>query len=320
MRARLAVVALMAIVAAGSAGASWGATGPGGETVTLEPSCLSYPPDHVVRITLTGFPPNSEVVGDVELPRGGHIGPVTVQTDASGRYTNSIGSSAPGTFRLTVQWSGGTLVESLAVNCGGPNGTPAFDQPFLEFETQQVGFFSAPRQTTVTNYGPGALTVHSIRLTGPNPAEFLIASDSCSGSTVPVGGSCFVRVRFGPKTTERRNAALALASSAASRPFFLYLGGQGVPSTVPEGRRVLKASVEPKTVEAGEQRCFRFQAHTAAGDPLARALVRFAGERTRTGTEGRATLCARFPYQGTRTARVRRAGFRSVLLRIPVLP
>ena len=247
-RALLAMVLLVAIAVIASPGPSRGATAPGGETLTLEQECSAYPPRHTVRIILSAFPPNSEVVGTVEFPGGGGIGPVTVRTDADGGFTQTLDSTVPGTFRVTVEWSGGTLVETLNVNCGGPEGTlgvTPVDQ-VLEFGSKPIGFFSFPEQVTVTNHGPGALVFTGASLAGEDADEFLIASDSCSGMTLAVGAGCFVRVRFGPAAEGRRGATLELASSATARPYGLPpWGARAAPARPARARRSMARSPRP---------------------------------------------------------------------------
>ena len=126
-RYTLPAIVVLAIAISASPGPAPGATAPGGETLTLQPECSTWPPAHSVTISLDGFPPHTEVSGTAEFPGGGGAGPVTVQTDDNGHYAITIGSYKQGTFRATVEWSGGTLTESRDVNCGGPDGTPYAD-------------------------------------------------------------------------------------------------------------------------------------------------------------------------------------------------
>ena len=89
-------------------------------TLTLERNCSAYPPFHTVDVRLTGFPANTPISGSIQFPDGSGVG-ATFSTDGSGNFEFvGIGSTEPGTNTVTIVWSGGTLVESLNVNCALP--------------------------------------------------------------------------------------------------------------------------------------------------------------------------------------------------------
>lgn len=79
----------------------------------------------------------------------------------------------------------------------------------------------------------------------------------------------------------------------------------------------LDVTVVPKKVQRGERRRFRFRVLTADGEPVKRALVRFAGRRARTGRAGRARLDVKLKRAGRHRARVSKHGF--VAARVIVL-
>jgi hypothetical protein len=90
-------------------------------TLMLTKDCSLYPPYHGVTPNLSGFPPNTSFSGTLEFPSGGSVGSPSLSTDAAGNF--SIGSftdSEAGVWTATVVWSGGTLVQSLFVNCALP--------------------------------------------------------------------------------------------------------------------------------------------------------------------------------------------------------
>lgn len=298
-------------------GVSPGATGPNGETLTLEPACFDYPPWHGVTLTLTGFPPHSVVQGEIGLPGGGAAGYGPVQTDDNGSYSAYSSTDSPGTFTGSVEWSGGSLFESRYIDCARVRGSPEMKPPIVRFGEQEIGYFSAPKNVTVTNRGPGPLIIRRVRLAGRHPEEFLIAADACSGQKVASGNKCFLRVRFGPQADGSRGARLEMATSVRSDPYPIALHGTGFTRPHPEGNHPISARVEPTSVAGATRQCFAFSAREGSA-PLTRALVRFAGEQTRTDAEGKSTICKVFAYPGTRTARVSKRGYRSALLRIHV--
>jgi hypothetical protein len=90
-------------------------------SLTLTEDCSFYPPDNGLVISGTGFPPNTRFHMTVDPPVGGTFtvdGPI----DESGNF--SFGPPPipnAGTWTATVEWSGGTLVESLFVDCAAPS-------------------------------------------------------------------------------------------------------------------------------------------------------------------------------------------------------
>jgi hypothetical protein len=90
-------------------------------TLTLTRDCSRYPPFHGVDASLSGFPPNTPFLGTIFFPGGGGAGPVPFSTDSSGNFhIGPFGSDLPGTFTAVAEWAGGTLRQSLDVNCGLP--------------------------------------------------------------------------------------------------------------------------------------------------------------------------------------------------------
>ena len=81
----------------------------------------------------------------------------------------------------------------------------------------------------------------------------------------------------------------------------------GEAGTPPRGR--IRLSVVPRRVPAGERRGFRFRTRLArGGDPVAGAVVRFAGRRARTDSRGRVALTVRLPRPGRYRARASKRG------------
>jgi hypothetical protein len=77
-----------------------------------------------------------------------------------------------------------------------PQTTPVatISAPCLTFAGQTVGKTSAPVVTTLSNLGPGTLTINSVALTGYNPSEFAL-TNNC-GSSLAVGASCTLSITF----------------------------------------------------------------------------------------------------------------------------
>jgi hypothetical protein len=115
----------------------------------------------------------------------------------------------------------------------GITGSVALSATTLSFGSQSVGTTSTPAQViTLTNGGSTSLTINSIQLTGTNPGDYAIASNTCtSGSPIGVNGTCTVGVTFTPSTSGSRPATLSFADSATNSPQTVSLTGTG---TAPE--------------------------------------------------------------------------------------
>lgn len=72
------------------------------------------------------------------------------------------------------------------------------------------------------------LNIDEASLTGANPDQFAIASDSCSNATVAVGDTCTVGVQFNPTTRGAQTAELDLPSNDANSPVDIALSGTGL--------------------------------------------------------------------------------------------
>lgn len=80
-------------------------------------------------------------------------------------------------------------------------------------------------------------------------------------------------------------------------------------SEPPRKARRLKLTVAPTKVPRGERTAFRFRVVTSNGQPVERALVKFAGRRVRTGRAGRARLVVKLRRSGRHRVRARKRGF-----------
>ena len=107
-----------------------------------------------------------------------------------------------------------------------------------------MGTTSTPPQVvTLTNGGTSSLTITSIQVTGANPGDFAIPSNTC-GSSLGVNGTCTVSVTFAPTTSGSRAATLTFTDTATNSPQTVSLTGTG---TAPE------ASLAPSSFNFGNQ-------------------------------------------------------------------
>ncbi|HWJ10958.1 MAG TPA: choice-of-anchor D domain-containing protein [Nocardioides sp.] len=99
----------------------------------------------------------------------------------------------------------------------------------LSFGSQQTSTTSAIKPVTVTNTGSTPLLMGTAGIAGPGAGSFTKASDSCSGVSVPVGGSCQVGVQFKPTAVGNASATLSIPSNSPTSPHVVTLTGSGVP-------------------------------------------------------------------------------------------
>src|SRR5689334_11707835 len=88
----------------------------------------------------------------------------------------------------------------------------------LDFGDQVAKRSSKAQRVTVTNTGGKPLYVNSAVIDGDNKADFVIAHDTCTGSTVKAGKSCVMDVVFTPAVNERRRAVLVITDNAIDSP------------------------------------------------------------------------------------------------------
>jgi hypothetical protein len=92
-------------------------------TLSIERNCEAIPGANTVDVILSGFPPFTPFEATLEFDGSG-VGPIQLTTDANGSFDSStvgfIGSFEPATFTATIIWAGGTLRESLFVDCSTP--------------------------------------------------------------------------------------------------------------------------------------------------------------------------------------------------------
>ena len=116
MRKLAPVVALVAVTLLGAP-----ATATAQPTLTLTRDCSRFPPLHGLNVRLSGFPPSTPFEGTLAPPTGPILGPVGLMTNDAGTFAiGPFTSESAGTWRATITWSGGTLVQSLFVNCAPP--------------------------------------------------------------------------------------------------------------------------------------------------------------------------------------------------------
>jgi len=100
----------------------------------------------------------------------------------------------------------------------------------IDFGNQVATKTSAPRRITLTNTGGKKLYINSAVLGGDDQQDFIMSGDTCTGATIGPQKSCVIDVRFYPKRTGSKKAALTLTDSANDSPQTVSLSGNGINS------------------------------------------------------------------------------------------
>ena len=115
----------------------------------------------------------------------------------------------PRTGRLTVTESlfGGTAVTSDLLGQGGePALIPSFSG--LDFPATAVGQRSSTLSSDIDNIGFGPVRIVRFEVTGDDPDDFAVVSDSCHLQPVNPGASCSFDVAFTPTESGHRTATV----------------------------------------------------------------------------------------------------------------
>jgi hypothetical protein len=97
------------------------------------------------------------------------------------------------------------------------------------FGRAKEGLSSSPQSFTVTNQGLQDLMVDTASISGTNPSDFLVLSDTCSGQVVVSAGSCNIQVVFEPTSGGSKSAELLISSNDPNQnPYHVTLSGKGI--------------------------------------------------------------------------------------------
>jgi FG-GAP-like repeat/Abnormal spindle-like microcephaly-assoc'd, ASPM-SPD-2-Hydin len=113
----------------------------------------------------------------------------------------------------------------------------------VTFSAQALGTTSSPQSVTLTNNGTGPLNLSNAAITGTNSGDFP-QTNNCP-STLAVGASCQINIRFAPTATGPRSGSLALTDNAPGTPQTIPLSGSGGLAAVQLSASTLNFANEP---------------------------------------------------------------------------
>jgi endoglucanase Acf2 len=138
----------------------------------------------------------------------------------------------PGSSAMSVNFSdgatltipGGSMASEFGVVTvgGGAGPSAVLSANSLAFGNQNVGTVSAAKTLTLTNNGPGVLTIASIAVTGD-----FSQTNNC-GASLAANAGCAINVSFKPTAAGSRTGTLTVSDNASSNPQTASLSGTGV--------------------------------------------------------------------------------------------
>jgi hypothetical protein len=148
----------------------------------------------------------------LSLPVAAHC---TIQT----RFEPKTGG--PRSASLNVTYAGLGSPQSVSLSGVGAVVTVTLTPPNLKFSTQLVGTTSPPQTATLINTGSVAVHISNISTTGP-----FTETNNCP-ATLPVNGSCQIKVEFAPTVRGPAAGQLAVTDDAQGSPQTVALSGNG---------------------------------------------------------------------------------------------
>jgi Tol biopolymer transport system component len=140
------------------------------------------------------------------------------------------GTPFPATNPEGVAIASGTPPSRITtdVQLVGGRGEPTFQvTPVpLDFGLHTLGELTPDQPLTVTNVGGNPFAISTVSLTGANPGDFTITSDSCSGAVVAPAATCTVRVAFHSTAAGDRTALVQFVDTAGGSPHLTPIAGR----------------------------------------------------------------------------------------------
>jgi Domain of unknown function (DUF1929)/Legume lectin domain/PKD domain len=195
-----------------------------------------------VDMTGSGIDLHSGDVFDVHMVYDGTSLNMTItDTVTHAVFTHSWTIDIPTTIGATTAYAGFTggtggitATQNILTWTLGPTPVVGFAPASpIDFPDVVTGTSTAPISITVTNSGGAPLHISAVAITGTNPTDFTIASNTCTAATIAVSATCTVGVTFTPSGTGGRQANLQFTDDASSSPQILALSGNGLAPATP---------------------------------------------------------------------------------------
>jgi hypothetical protein len=142
-------------------------------------------------------------------------------------FNPTTGGASTGS--ITITDDAADSPQTIALSGTGVPPTVTLSATSLDFGSQPLSILSAAQTVTLTNNGPGPLTITSISQ-GGGTSDF--AQTNNCGNTLPKGGQCVVSITFDTSSTGTVFGVVTITDNAADSPQIINLKGTGVPPTI----------------------------------------------------------------------------------------
>ena len=102
----------------------------------------------------------------------------------------------------------------------------------VAFTNTTVGAIATAQSITLSNPGNAALAISGVSITGANPADFAVSTNTC-GTSLASLGTCSIGVTFTPASAASFGASLSVSDNATGSPQTVALTGTGVAPAAP---------------------------------------------------------------------------------------
>jgi hypothetical protein len=215
-------------------------------SASVAPSSLMFPatavatPSAPLSVTLTNGPTfainlNSIAISGTnasDFAISAQTCGATLAPSASCSVTVTFTPSTTGarTATLTFSDSASNSPQTVALSGTGAIGSASVSPTSLTFATYEVGTSSPVQIVNLNNASPVAVPITSVSITGADPQDFAIVSNSCE-AILAAGSSCTASIVFHPIATGTRTATLVFTDKATNSPQTAALSGTGTIAT-----------------------------------------------------------------------------------------
>ncbi len=193
---------------------------------------LDGPPDEVYIFRLGGTPSQDGTIDNAFF--NSTVGRTAIN-NSSNPYT-FLSNGTVGGLVLCNIGAAGTTISFNYGNCGGLQVNPAA----WDFGNVNPGSTSSAKSFTVTNAGPGSVTITTLTVS----SQFNLSSNTCNSKTLAVSGTCTFSATFSPTTPGLKTGTVTIPSNSPFSPTSVALSGTGNGAV---------ASVSPTTWNFGDQ-------------------------------------------------------------------
>jgi ASPM-SPD-2-Hydin domain-containing protein len=195
-----------------------------GQSLTVTDTVTSADPNGPAPTGSVSFSDYSATTGEVIQLGQGALKAVNASTSTATITTRALPQGLNG---LSGLYSGDATYpanESLTLDEHvSPPAGASISPTGLAFGTHRPGS-TTTKTLTVTSTGTGPLVVGSVTRTG---AGYSIASNACTGKTLPKGGSCAIKVTFRPTAATAYAGTVKVTDNAPSSPQTVQVTGKG---------------------------------------------------------------------------------------------